>query len=100
LLVDARPRRPNGDARRERCADLRVAGYLSILILPSEFEKHAKRSILFSPLLHVSLSGQHRRRNGIKSYSVRDKELFRFVASFGRDKGYCLPKQGDSRTIL
>jgi hypothetical protein len=69
LLVDARPRRPNGDARRERCADLRVAGYLSILILPSEFAKHAKRSILFFPLLHVALSRQHRRRNGIKNYS-------------------------------
>jgi hypothetical protein len=27
-------------------------------------------------------------------------DLFRFVASFGRDKGHCLPKQGDSRTIL
>src|SRR5579863_1835334 len=70
LLVRRRAASPSKRrCRRERCADLRAAGYLSILILPSELAKHAKRSILFFPLLHMSLSGQHRRRNGIKSYS-------------------------------
>jgi hypothetical protein len=83
LFVDARPRRPNGDARRERCADLRVAGYLSILILPSEFAKHAKRSICFSLLL-VPPSARKKSINGLGGTAYR----------FIQVRGVIRPRQG------
>jgi hypothetical protein len=100
LFVDAWPRLPSSDAARNDASIRACLGYLPILILTGEFTRYAKRSILFFPLLQMPLSAQRRRRNGIKSYSVRDKELFSFVASIGRQKGRCVPKQGDCPTIL
>ena len=87
--------------RFEQCATPRADGYLLILILSGAFESYAKRSILFSLfcfyLLFVLPSGRER---SIEAAGGTVQMLFSFVASFGRDSGQCVLKQGDSRTIL
>ncbi len=50
-----------------------------------------------SPLLFVAASDSKKLTDAI---GRRGKDLFRFVASFGRDKGHSLLKQGDRLTIL
>jgi hypothetical protein len=101
LFVDAQSRRPNSDAPLGTMSNPRAACYLLILILSDAFAAYAKRSILFSLLCFFLLSVPSSAwEKSINAPAERYRGLFSFVASFGRDGGQCVLKQGDSRTIL
>ncbi len=74
--------------------------YLSILNLSGEFVAYAKPVILFSLFVFPVFVPPAVLEKSISATDGTLQMLISFVAPFGRDRGQCALKQGDSRTIL